>query len=89
MDTSFLHTIDLKTILSGAGIAYAASWLLFFALAPLLQKLVGNWKLASAIAYALSWVAMIVFFKLYASYASSSSAAARSGHTPGSTSKSS
>ena len=60
--------VDWKTVLSGVGVAYIASWVLFLLLAPILQKIIGNWKVATVLSYALSWIAMIVFFKVYASY---------------------
>ncbi len=65
--TKTLRSLDWKTIVSGAGLAYVASWVLFFLITPLLQKIIGNWKVASALSYGLSWVGMFVFFKIYAS----------------------
>ncbi len=65
--TKTLKSLDWKTIVSGAGLAYIASWVLFFLITPLMQKIIGNWKVASALSYGVSWIAMLVFFQIYAS----------------------
>ena len=68
MDTqihTFLSSLDPFTILSGGGLSYIAAWGVFFVLAPLLRWFGVGWKIASALAYAASWVAMLVFFGLW------------------------
>jgi len=64
-DNLQLPTIDWTALFSVVGISYLASWLLFFALAPLFNWFLGNWKLASGVAYAVSWVVMLAFLRLY------------------------
>lgn len=65
MENWKLPTLDWSQLLSAVGISWIASWLLFFVLAPLLHWLFGNWKLASGVAYGLSWLALLVFFRIY------------------------
>lgn len=60
-----LPTLDWATLFSGVGISYLVSWLLFFGLAPLFQWFLGNWKLASGLAYIVSWIAMLAFLRFY------------------------
>jgi hypothetical protein len=60
-----LPTLDWTALFSGVGISYLASWLLFFLLAPLFHWLLGNWKLASGVAYVVSWIAMIAVLRMY------------------------
>ena len=71
METWKLPTLDWSQLLSAAGVSWLASWLLFFVLAPILHWFLGNWKLASGVAYALSWLAMLAFFRLYVMFTDS------------------
>ena len=60
-----LPTLDWTTLFSGVGISYLASWLLFFLTAPLFHRLLGNWKLASGVAYVVSWIVMLAVLRMY------------------------
>lgn len=60
-----LPTLDWTALFSGVGISYLVSWVLFFVLAPLFHWLLGNWKLASGIAYGVSWIIMLAILRIY------------------------
>lgn len=77
METWKLPTLDWSQLLSAAGISWLASWLLFFVLAPILHRLFGNWKLASGVAYVLSWLALLGIFRLYVALTDSKKTAAK------------
>jgi hypothetical protein len=62
---AFLSSLDPVKIVSGGGVSYVASWVVFFVLAPVLRWLGLGWKLASAVAYGISWAAMLAFFGLW------------------------
>jgi hypothetical protein len=73
-----LSSLNWTTILSGVGVAYIASWVLFLLMTPILQKVIQNWKIATLVSYGLSWVAMFFFFKFFAAYASTTTLSAPS-----------
>ena len=62
---TFLSSFHPWTLLSGAGLAYLASWALFFVLVPVFHWFGLGWKLASAVAYGTSWIGMLLFFALW------------------------
>ena len=62
---TFLSSIHPLKLLSGVGLAYLIAWALFFALVPIIHWFGLGWKLASAVAYATSWVAMLLIFAVW------------------------
>lgn len=70
---SYLSSFHPWTLLSGAGLAYLASWALFFLLVPVFHWFGLGWKLASAVAYGASWIGMLIFFALWIKPSSSPS----------------